>query len=471
MMKALLEKQRAAFVAEGSVSAETRLDRLERALCILHDNQNEIADAIDQDFGNRSRHQSLMSDIYGTMESLKYAKKHLRRWMKREKRKVGMPHLLFGAKAAVEYRPKGVVGIVGTWNFPINTIFSPLTGALAAGNRVMLKFSEGAPETAALLERLIANSFEEAEIACVSGGPDVAAAFCSLPFDHLCFTGSPNVGKLVMAAAAENLTPVTLELGGKSPVIIARDANLEDAAIRIMIGKALNSGQACLGPDYIIVAEEQLEDFIRHATVWTEQMFPTVRDNPDCCSVINERHYRRLRSYVDEARSAGVDVREINPAGEDFSGQEGAYKIPFTFVVNPGDELKIMQEEIFGPLMPIKTYSALEECTAYINAHPRPLGLYIFSRDQSTQRELLDNTISGGVCINDVMFHAGIEDLPFGGVGMSGIGAYRGFDGFKTFSHARAVYKQGWLNLQRLSGTVPPYGERTDKVLKSMTSK
>ena len=193
MMKALLETQRAAFVAEGFVSAETRLDRLERALCILHDNQNEIADTIDQDFGNRSRHQSLMSDIYGTMESLKYAKKHVRRWMKREKRKVGMPHLLFGAKAAVEYRPKGVVGIVGTWNFPINTIFSPLTGALAAGNRVMLKFSEGAPATAALLERLIANSFEEAEIACVSGGPDVAAAFCSLPFDHLCFTGSPRI--------------------------------------------------------------------------------------------------------------------------------------------------------------------------------------------------------------------------------------------------------------------------------------
>jgi coniferyl-aldehyde dehydrogenase len=463
MMKALLETQRAAFVAEGFVSAETRLDRLERALCILHDNQNEIADTIDQDFGNRSRHQSLMSDIYGTMESLKYAKKHVRRWMKREKRKVGMPHLLFGAKAAVEYRPKGVVGIVGTWNFPINTIFSPLTGALAAGNRVMLKF--------ALLERLIANSFEEAEIACVSGGPDVAAAFCSLPFDHLCFTGSPNVGKLVMAAAAENLTPVTLELGGKSPVIIARDAKLEDAAVRIMTGKALNSGQACLGPDYIMVAEDQLEDFIRHATEWTSEMFPAVLDNPDCCAVINERHYRRLRSYVDEARSAGVDVREINPAGEDFSGQEGAYKIPFTFVVNPGDDLKIMQEEIFGPLMPIKTYKALEECTAYINTHPRPLGLYIFSQDQATQRRLLDGTISGGTCINDVMVHAGFEDLPFGGVGASGIGAYRGFDGFKTFSHPRAVYKQGWLNLQRLSGMVPPYGDRTDKVLERITRK
>jgi coniferyl-aldehyde dehydrogenase len=470
-MKELLEKQRAAFIAEGPVSAETRLDRLERALSLLHDHQYEIADAIDQDFGNRSRHQSLMSDMYATMESFKFAKKHVRRWMKGEKRHVGMPHVLFGANARVEYQPKGVVGIVGTWNFPINTTFSPLAGVLAAGNRVMFKFSEGAPATAALLERLVASSFEEAEIGCVLGGPDVAAAFCSLPFDHLCFTGSPNVGKLVMAAAAENLTPVTLELGGKSPTIVARDAKLEDAAVRIMTGKALNSGQACLGPDYVFVAEDQLEDFIRYATEWTSEMFPTVRDNPDCCSVINERHYRRLCSYVDEARSAGVDVREINPAGEDFGGQEGSYKVPFTFLVNPGEELKIMQEEIFGPLMPIKTYQNLEECTAYINARPRPLGLYIFSQNQATQRRLVENTISGGVCINDTMSHAGFEDLPFGGVGMSGIGAYRGFDGFKTFSHPRAVCKQGWLNLQRLSGMVPPYGERSDKVLKSMTSK
>ena len=471
MMKALLEKQRAAFIAEGPASAETRLDRLERALCILHDNQNEIADTIDEDFGNRSRHQSLMTDIYATMESLKFAKKHVRHWMKGEKRRAGMPHLLFGAKAKVEYQPKGVVGIIGTWNFPINTTFSPLAGALAAGNRVMFKFSEGAPATAALLERLIANSFDETEIGCVSGGPDVAAAFCSLPLDHLCFTGSPNVGKLVMAAAAENLTPVTLELGGKSPVIVARDAKLEDAAIRIMIGKALNSGQACLGPDYIMVAAEQLEDFIRYATDWTTQMFPALLDNPDCCSVINERHYRRLLSYVEEAKAAGADVREINPAGEDFRGQEGAYKVPFTFVVNPGDELKIMQEEIFGPLLPIKTYETLEECTSYINAHARPLGLYLFSPSPATQREILDHTVSGGVCINDVMFHASCEDLPFGGVGMSGIGAYRGFDGFKTFSHPRGVYKQGWLNLQRLSGTVPPYGDRADKVLQGMTRK
>jgi coniferyl-aldehyde dehydrogenase len=463
-MKALLQKQRDAFVAEGFVSAETRIDRLDRAISLLYDNQDAIAEAIDQDFGNRSRHQTLM-EVYATVESLRHAKKHLRRWMKQERRKVPMPLSLLGAKARVEYQPKGVVGILGTWNFPINTTFSPLAGALAAGNRVMIKFSEVAPATATRMAGLIGYAFDETEVACVTGGPEVGATFSSLPFDHLCFTGSAAIGKHVMRAAAENLTPVTLELGGKSPVIIARDADLEDAAVRIMTGKALNSGQACLGPDYVMIAEDQLEDFIRHATNWTREMFPTVLDNVDCCSVINERHFERLRSYVKEAASAGADVREINPSGEDFSGQEGAYKIPFTLVVNAGDDLKIMQEEIFGPLLVIKTYERIEECTAYINSHPRPLGLYIFSRSEATQRQLLDHTVSGGACINEVMFHASIEDLPFGGVGSSGMGHYRGFNGFKTFSHARAVYKQSRLNLQRLSGMVPPYGERTNKVL------
>jgi len=463
-MKALLQKQRDAFVAEGFVSAETRIDRLDRAISLLYDNQDAIAEALDQDFGNRSRHQTLM-EVYATVESLRHAKKHLRRWMKQERRKVPMPLSLLGAKARVEYQPKGVVGILGTWNFPINTTFSPLAGALAAGNRVMIKFSEVAPATAARMAGLIGYAFDETEVACVTGGPEVGATFSSLPFDHLCFTGSAAIGKHVMRAAAENLTPVTLELGGKSPVIIARDADLEDAAVRIMTGKALNSGQACLGPDYVMIAEDQLEDFIRHATNWTREMFPTVLDNVDCCSVINERHFERLRSYVKEAASAGADVREINPSGEDFSGQEGAYKIPFTLVVNAGDDLKIMQEEIFGPLLVIKTYERIEECTAYINSHPRPLGLYIFSRSEATQRQLLDHTVSGGACINEVMFHASIEDLPFGGVGSSGMGHYRGFNGFKTFSHARAVYKQSRLNLQRLSGMVPPYAERTNKVL------
>ena len=469
-MRALLQKQRDAFVAEGFVSAEVRIDRLGRAISLVHDHRDTIADALDQDFGNRSRHQTLM-EIYATLESLKHAKKHVRRWMKQQKRRVPMPLAIVGGKARVEYQPKGVVGILGTWNFAINTTFSPLAGALAAGNRVMIKFSEVSPATAATMAGLIADTFDETEVACVTGGPEVGAAFSSLPFDHLCFTGSAAIGKHVMRAAAENLTPVTLELGGKSPVIIARDADLEDAAVRIMTGKALNSGQACLGPDYVMVAEDQLETFIGHATDWTSQMFPTLLDNVDCCSVINERHFDRLRSYVEEAGSAGTEVREVNPAGENFSNQDGAYKLPFTFVINPQEHLAIMQEEIFGPLVVIKTYRSLDECTAYINSHPRPLGLYIFSRSETTQRQLLDHTISGGACINDVMLHSSIEDLPFGGVGSSGIGHYRGIDGFKTFSHARAVYKQGRLNLQRLSGTVPPYGDRADKALAHIIGK
>ena len=463
-MEALLQKQREAFVAEGPVSVDVRTDRLERAIALLYDHQDAIADALDRDFGNRSRHQTLM-EVYAALESLKHAKKHVRRWMKHDGRRVPMPLPLLGARARIEYQPKGVVGILGTWNFPLSTTFSPLAGVLAAGNRTMIKFSELSPATADCMRDLVSSAFDETEVACVTGGPEVGAAFSSLPFDHLCFTGSPSVGKLVMRAAAENLTPVTLELGGKSPVIIARDADLENAAVRIMTGKALNSGQACLGPDYVMVANEQLEEFIQLATEWTSEMFPALLGNVDCCSVINERHFNRLRSYLAEAASAGVAVRQVNPAGESFEGQEGAYKIPFTFLINPGEDLKVMQEEIFGPLIVIKTYERLEECSAYINAHPRPLGLYIFSESEATQRELLDHTISGGACINEVMFHSSIEDLPFGGVGNSGIGHYRGLHGFKAFSHPRAVYKQSRLNIQRLSGMVPPYGDRANKVL------
>ncbi len=470
-MRDLLDQQRASFARDGFVSAEVRIGRLDRALSLIHDHQTDLVASLESDFGNRSRHQTLMSDVYATMESLKYAKKHVRTWMKGEKRTVGLPLSLFGGRGHVEYQPKGVVGVLGTWNFPVNLIFSPLAGVFAAGNRAMVKCSELAPATAALLEQLIASRFDPVELACVTGGPEVGAAFSALPFDHLCFTGSTRIGKQVMRAAAANLTPVTLELGGKSPVIIAPDANLEDAAIRIMTGKALNSGQACLGPDYVMVARKQLGAFVGFATSWTERMFPTVLDNPDYCAVINERHYRRLCGYVDEARAHGASVHEVNPANEGFAEQTGPYRMPLTLIVDPDDDLSVAQEEIFGPVLVIKTYDQLDDCIEYVNARPRPLGLYLFSRSTATQRKVLDETQSGGVCINDVMVHASLEQLPFGGVGPSGMGHYRGLDGFRTFSHARSVYRQGRVNLQRLAGMVPPFGERTERVLRRMTRK
>ncbi len=470
-MQALLEKQRSAFIKEGEVSAEIRIDRLDRAINLLFDNKDAIVESLSQDFGNRSNQQSLMSDIYSTLECLKYNKKHLRGWMKTEKRKVGMPFNLFGAKARIEYQPKGVIGILGTWNFPINTVFSPLAGILAAGNRAIIKFSEVTPATAALMEKLIAANFDESEVACISGGPEAGAAFSSLPFDHLIFTGAGSIGKHVLRNAAENLTPVTLELGGKSPVIIGRDADLKETAIRIMTGKALNVGQVCLSPDYLMLPEEHLETFMSHAIEWASEMYPTMVENPDYSSVINKRHYDRLLSYIADANAFNADVREVNPAKEDFSRQQGTHKIPFTFVVNPNDEMKIMREEIFGPLIAVKTYKEVDECINYINANPRPLGLYIFSNNTAEQNKILKNTLSGGVTINDVIVHVSCEDLPFGGIGPSGMGNYHGFDGFRTFSHARSIYKQSKINLQKLGGMVPSYGEKCDKTLNSMIKK
>ena len=471
-MQALLERQRSDFINEGHVSAETRIARLDKAIDLIFDNKDQLVEALSKDFGNRSNHQSLMSDIFSTLEALKFNKKHLRGWMKTDKRKVGMPFSLFGTKARVEYQPLGVVGILGTWNFPINTIFSPLAGILAAGNRALIKASEVTPTTADLLADLIPKYFDENVVAIVTGGPEVGAAFSSLPLDHIIFTGAGSIGKHVMRAAAENLTPVTLELGGKSPVIVARDADLKETATRILSGKALNVGQVCLSPDYIFVPEESLETFMGHATEFITEMFPTMRDNPDYSSVVNKRHYERLLSYLEDAKAFNGDVREVNPGSEDFSQQqEGLHKIPFTFVVNPTEEMKIMQEEIFGPLIAVKTYKEVDECINYINAHPRPLGLYMFTNDTSLQNKILEKTLSGGVTINDVLVHVSCENLPFGGVGPSGMGGYHGFDGFKTFSHARSIYKQSKINLQKLGGMLPPYGEKCDKTLNSMIKK
>jgi coniferyl-aldehyde dehydrogenase len=464
-MQAALELQRGAFLREGLASAKVRIDRLNRAIALVYDNQQKLLEAINSDFGHRSPHQTLLSDIFATLEGLKYNKKHVAKWMQPEKRRVGVPFNLFGVKAKVEYQPLGVVGIMGTWNFPVNTVFTPLAGVLAAGNRAMLKYSEVTPNTAELLNQLVGEFFEPDELCGFIGGPDVGAAFSALSLDHLIFTGSTDVGRHILKAAADNLTPVTLELGGKSPAIIGRSADLAESAVRVMTGKALNAGQVCLSPDYLLVAEEQLEAFVTYASEHVKSMFPAIIDNADYTSVVNRHHYQRLLAMIDDAQQRGADVRQINPANEDITQQSGTQKIPFTFVINPDDSMKVMQEEIFGPLLCVKSYQTIEECIAFINARPRPLGLYYFGNDEAEQSQVLRYTRSGGVTINDVFAHAGCENLPFGGIGPSGMGNYRGYDGFKTFSHARAVYKQSKINLQRLGGLIPPYGEKSDKAL------
>jgi coniferyl-aldehyde dehydrogenase len=383
--------------------------------------------------------------------------------MKREKRKVSPAILgLLGARAYVDYQPKGVVGIISPWNFPVNLTFTPLAGVFAAGNRAMIKPSEFTPRTSELMERMFKSAYDEAEVAVFTGGADVGGAFARLPFDHLLFTGATSIAYHVMKAAAENLVPTTLELGGKSPVIVGRSADIDLAAKRVMMGKTLNAGQICLAPDYVLVPQDKARDFVAAADGAVQKMFPTLKDNPDYTSVVNQRHYDRLMGYLDDARAKGAEIIELNPAKEDFR-QQPFHKIPPTIVLNPSDDMQVMKDEIFGPVLPVKTYDHVDEAVAYVNAHARPLGLYYFGGDGQEQEKVLSRTTSGGVSVNDVVMHVSMEDLPFGGIGPSGMGAYHGVDGFKTFSHAKAVFEQSRRDLTAMMR--PPYGAAISKML------
>jgi len=455
-MQAVLDRQKKAYIAEGAVSAETRIDRIDRAINILKTHGTKLSEAMAADFGHRSMDQSKMTDIDGSIGPLESSKKQLRKWMRPEKRKTMFPLGIFGARSRIEYQPLGVVGCISPWNFPVQLTFAPLAGVFAAGNRTMIKPSEFTVQTSQLMKELFAAAFDEEEVAVFTGGPDVGGAFSRLPFDHLLFTGATSIAKHVMKAAAENLVPVTLELGGKSPVIIGKSANLEQAATNIMAGKTMNAGQICLAPDYVILPEENRDEFVEYAKNSVAKMFPNLKDNPDYTSIVNERHFDRLNSYLDDAKDKGADIVEINPAQEDFYQQEH-HRIPPTLVLNPTDDMKVMQDEIFGPILPIKQYKDIEETLGYVNSKDRPLGLYYFGQDSSEEREVLTRTTSGGVTVNDVIMHIAQEDLPFGGVGPSGMGSYHGFDGFKNFSHAKAVYSQSNTVSKLAAAMRPPY--------------
>lgn len=464
-IRGTLEAQRNAYLDEGPVSYETRIERLDRAMNQLLKYQDELCEAMDSDFGHRSTYLSKLTDIAAGVGPIKHAKANLKKWMKTERRNTMFPLNLLGARSKIEYQPLGVVGIVSPWNFPVNLTFGPLASVLAAGNRAMIKPSEYTPATSALMAKMIEEVFDPTEVAVITGGPEVGAEFTGMPFDHLIFTGATSVGRHVMAAAAKNLVPVTLELGGKSPVLISRSANLDQAADRIMAGKTMNAGQICLAPDYLLVPEEKQEQIVDLLKAKTSAMFPTVRDNDDYTSVVNDRHFQRLNKYLEDAKEKGATLVEINPASEDFSSQSH-HKIAPTLVLNVTDDMLIMQEEIFGPLLPVKTYSDYKEAISYVNSKPRPLGLYYFGTDSSEEEYTLTRTTSGGVTVNDVIMHISQEDLPFGGVGPSGMGAYHGFDGFKTFSHAKSIFRQTNKNIADMIGLKPPFGPKTMKAIK-----
>ena len=464
-MQGLLARQKAAHLRDGAPTAEQRVDRIDRCIGLLVDHCSEIEQALNDDFGARSKEATAFTDVASSVGTLKYAKAKLRAWMRPEKRRTTPAILgLFGARAEVRFQPKGVIGIISPWNFPVNLTFTPLAGVLAAGNRAMIKPSEYTPATSALMARMFGSVFSDEEVAVVTGGPEVGQTFAALPFDHLVFTGATSIAAHVMRAAAENLTPLTLELGGKSPVIVSRSADIGRAAARIMNGKTMNAGQICLAPDYVMVPNDKVQAFVDSAKAAVAEMFPTIKDNPDYTAVISQRHYDRISGYVDEARTAGAEVIELKPEGEDLSQQEHR-KIAPTLILDPSDQLKVMKEEIFGPVLPVKGYASVGEAVAYVNAHDRPLGLYYFGEDAGEREQVLSQTTSGGVTVNDVVFHVAQEDLPFGGVGLSGMGSYHGRDGFREFSHRKAVYTQIKADLPQLKALRPPYGPAIRKYL------
>lgn len=452
---ALLARQKAAFIAEGPVSRDTRIARIQRVIDLLVKHNRALTDAMDADFGGRSRAFSLMNDIGGSLASLKHAREKLGEWMQPEKRQPFPPYDQLGAEAWVQYQPKGSVGILGTWNAPLFTLFAPLAYVLAAGNRAILKPSEVTPRTAEVVARIVGENIDPLEVGVITGGPDVAQAFTAQPFDHLVFTGSTSVARSVMRNAAGNLVPVTLELGGKSPTLIGRSADLKLTAWRIALAKATNAGQLCVNPDVTYVPREKLDEFMGALKASYEEMFPSIRENRDVTAVVNPKHLARVEGYLADAAAKGVRIETISEAvrSDDTANRRRGLRV----ALNPGKDAEIMKQEIFGPAMVVKTYDRIEDAVADVNTRPHPLALYYFGEDAQEQDYVLGHTLSGGVTLNDTMMHPGMLDAPFGGVGESGMGHYHGREGFVEFSHVRTVFRAPATEPRREWGTVPPY--------------
>lgn len=432
--------------------------------------KQELISAMSTDFGYRSEHDSLIGDILPVINQINYTLRKLKKWMKPSKRHAGL--LLAPASVRVEYQPKGVIGIIAPWNFPIMLSLSPLVTSIAAGNRTMIKVSEFTPETNKVLTTLIGSIFSNQEVAIIEGEVDIASEFSSLPFDHILFTGSTPVGKHVMRAAADNLTPVTLELGGKSPVIIGEDMPVDTAVERIIYGKCLNAGQICVSPDYILCPKDKVDDFISLYRAKFQTLYPDFNNNQDYSQIINTRQAERIESVLQDALAKGAIVysadtnneasTQLNSENKTLLDTESK-KWPTQIIANVSNNMRVMQEEIFGPLFPIVPYQSLPEAIEFVKSNPRPLALYLMSYDKIVQRQVLEQTHSGGVCINETVFHVAAEDAPFGGIGQSGVGHYHGTEGFRTLSHAKTILQRGTFNTGKLIH--PPYGNLVQKMM------
>ena len=447
MMREAFDRQHAASRRSPIPDAAARRVALATLYGLVRDNTDAFARAIAEDFGGRARRETEILEAIPTLNAIRHARKWVKEWLRTEHRTVDW--LFQPARAWVRYEPVGVVGVLSPWNFPLLLSLVPLANVLSAGNRAMIKPSELTPAFSETLRRLVAERFDPGQVTVICGGVEVARAFSSLPFDHLLFTGSTATGREVMRAAAENLTPVTLELGGKSPAIIGADFPLAKAARSIAFGKWLNAGQTCVAPDYVLVPAARAAAFAQVLIEEARRGYPSIASE-DYTSVITERHQARLNAAIEEAAAAGAVI--IRHGGE----HAGTRKIAPTVVLGAPAGCLLLREEIFGPVLPVVPYEHLDDALAFINARDRPLALYCFTNDKSIRAKVLDGATSGGVTLNGTLLHAGHDGLPFGGIGASGMGAYHGRDGFRRFSHARAVHSIGAINaLERLG---PPWG-------------
>ena len=456
-LRAAFDRLVAAYEAERDPSAKVRLDRLQRLEAMLARMSAPMVEAIAADFGIRPRQVTQIGDIVPALLASRHARKHLRGWMRTRRMPTGMVYRP-GFNRLMR-QPLGVVGIVSPWNYPGLLALAPAIAALAAGNRVMIKPSEIGPRFSELLREQVALSFSADEVVVVTGDAELGRAFVSLPFHHLLFTGSTAVGRQVAMAAAANLTPVTLELGGKSPALFSDACDWRTSCVRLMSGKLLNAGQTCIAPDYALVPRKHLERFIAELRRAHAQLYPTVAHNPDYTSIATERHYRRLLALLDEARGAGARVESLHAEAP----CDATRQLPLHLVLGASAQTRVMREEIFGPILPVVAYDRIDEAIAFVNAHDRPLALYWFGRHAGERERVLRQTVVGGVTVNDTLMHIGQEELPFGGVGASGMGAYHGEWGFRTFTKETGVYEQSpWSGAKLL---YPPYGSAFDRVL------
>ena len=440
-MRRLFDTQRTAFMAAPMPDLAARRADLKRLKEVLIANRERFVVALSADFGGRAGAET-MAEILVVVHHINYCLRRLKRWMKPQRR--GTSLLMATTKAMVYFQPLGVVGIVAPWNYTIALSAGPLVFALAAGNRVMIKMSETTPRTAELMRHVLSEAFEERQVAVVLGEAESAMEFTRLPFDHMLFTGGSEIGRHVMRAAAGNLTPVTLELGGKSPTLLSEDVPMGLAAERICFGKALNAGQTCVAPDYVLCPAPRVDEFVDAFGAVLGRMYPGLVRNSDYSAVVNDRHFQRIKGYVKDARARGAEVVELNPGG--LSPEPGSRKLPMYLIKNATAEMLVMKEEVFGPVLPIVAYNHLQEAIDFINARPRPLALNLFDFDPERRKRVLEETHAGGVCINDAVSQFIAEDLPFGGVGESGMGHYHGYEGFLTFSHKKAVFQCPRLN-------------------------